>query len=351
MDDLVIGNVPVRPGETRDIRLKISESYTGGDVSIPLRIIRATQNGPNFLISGGIHGDELNGFGIVHHLMFREQLQLVSGSLILVPVINVFGFETNNRYLPDRRDLNRSFPGSINGSLASRIAHTVMHEVIQKCDYAIDCHTAAVQRTNYPNIRGDLDLSGVRRLSKAFGCELIIDGKGPVGSLRREACKVGCQTVLLEAGEPLKIEPAVVEFGIRGVRNALIDLGMISGTKVFPPFQTLVRKTTWVRAAAGGILSFHIGPGDIVEKHQPVATNYTIMGEKQNTLLSPIDGVILGMATLPTVKPGEPVYHVAQPARRLSAIRKELSKLRAGNLYSKIRKDLATNITVVSNET
>ena len=350
MKELTIGEIEVHPGETRDIRLKISETYSGDEIAIPLRIIRANKQGPTLLVSAGIHGDELNGTGIVHHLMCRQSPGLISGSLVLVPVINVFGFEMNNRYLPDRRDLNRAFPGSDNGSLASRIAHIVMREIVQKCDYVIDCHTAAIQRTNYPNIRGDLTLPGVRKLAKTFGCELIVDGKGPVGSLRREACKVGCPTILLEAGEPWKIEPSVLKIGIRGVRNVLIELGMMDGKKTLAPCQTLVRKTTWVRATVGGILSFHIGPGDIVEKNQPIATNNSIMGEQQNTLISPIDGIVLGMATMPTVNPGEAVCHLAQPTRKLSEIRNDLAKLQSGNLYTKIRKDLATNITIIDNE-
>ena len=211
MKELTIGEIRFLPGGSRNIRLKISETSTGNEITIPLRVIRAKRKGPILLVSAGIHGDELNGTGIVHHLMFREPLSLISGSLILVPVINAFAFETNDRYLPDRRDLNRFFPGSRDGSLASRIAHVVMREIVQKCDYAIDCHTAAIQRTNYPNIRADLTLPGVRGIAKAFGCELIVDGKGPTGSLRREACKVGCQTILLEAGEPWKIEPSVPE--------------------------------------------------------------------------------------------------------------------------------------------
>src|SRR5690606_18399027 len=144
----------------------------------------------------------------------------------------------------DRRDLNRSFPGSSRGSLASRLADVFFHEVVRKCNYGIDFHTAAVRRTNFPNVRADLSIPEVRRLAQSFGCELVVNGKGPVGSLRREACRIGCHTIILEAGEVWKIEPGVVEVGTRGVYNALLELGMMpqrnaAGIQIYTPsYQT-----------------------------------------------------------------------------------------------------------------
>jgi predicted deacylase len=319
---LAIGGVEIRPGETFDVLLKISETYAGGDVAVPIRVIRAAADGPAVFVSAAIHGDELCGTGIIHELLTSEDLQLLAGTLILIPVVNVFGFESHDRYLPDRRDLNRQFPGSPGGSLAARVAHTLMEEVVRKCEWGIDLHSAAQPRTNYPNVRGKLTDPRVRRLAESFGCELVVEGAGPDGSLRREACKVGCATILLEAGEPLKVEPDVLEVGARGIRNALIDLGMIAGAPVPPPFQVRVRKTTWVRAKVGGILRFHIRPGDFVEAGPPIATNYTIFGKDPTVLASPVDGVVLGITTIPLVKPGEPICHVAVPTRRLATLRK-----------------------------
>lgn len=344
---LVIGGQTIAKGTTADVRLEISQTYTGDSISIPLRIIRAKRSGPKVFVTAAIHGDEINGTGIIHDFLFNEPIELKRGTLILAPVVNVFGFESHERYLPDRRDLNRSFPGSVGGSLASRIANILMTEIVDQCDYGIDFHTAAVQRTNFPNIRADLNDPSCRRIAEAFGSMLIVDGKGPVGSFRREASRRGCPTIILEAGEPWKVEPAVLKIGIRGIRNVLSELTMLDVPEVKPPFQVKIRKTAWVRAAVGGILKFHISPGDFVEEGQSVATNYSIMGVEQSVLTSPCYGIVVGMTTMPAVKPGEPVCHVA--ALSDSQVRRYRKKLEATrkDLHSQVQADLATNVDVV----
>ncbi len=262
-------------------------------------------------------------------------------------MVNVFGFESNQRYLPDRRDLNRCFPGNRKGSLAGRIASTFMREIVRKCDYGIDLHSAALQRTNYPNVRGDCSLPGVERIACAFGSELIIPNKGPAGSLRRSACRARCFTINVEAGAPSQMESSVIEFGVRGVENVLIELGMLKGSQKKPVYQVQLKKTTWVRAQVGGILRFHILPGDLVEAGQAIATNHGILGEEQNVLRSPVNGLVLGMATMPTVKPGEPVCHLGIPTTPLAKIRKSLKKLLSSSLHHKIRRQLAADIFYV----
>jgi hypothetical protein len=260
-------------------------------------------------------------------------------------VVNVFGFETNQRNLPDRRDLNRCFPGNLKGSLASRIAATFMREIIRKCDYGIDLHSAAQQRTNYPNVRGDCSLPAVKKIARAFGSELIVPNKGPVGSLRRSACRARCYTITVEAGAPSRMAPSVIEFGVQGVENVLIELGMLKGSPSKPLYQVQLEKTTWVRAQVGGILRFHILPGDLVESGQAIATNYGILGKEQNVLTSPVNGLVLGMATMPTVKPGEPVCHLGIPTTPLAKIRKSLKKPPLSSLHRKIRRQLASDIS------
>ena len=342
---LVIAGRKIRPGTETDIRLKISETYFGDDVSIHLRVIRARKPGPAVFVTAAIHGDELNGVGVVHDLLCEESLKLKCGTLVLVPVCNVLGFEANERYLPDRRDLNRSFPGSPHGSLASRIAHTIFENVVRHCDYGIDLHTAAIQRTNYPNVRGKLSDPGVRRLAAAFGGELLISGEGPVGSFRREADTAGCPTICVEAGEPWKMEPAMVQFGVRGVRNALIDLGMMAGTRQAPPYQTRVTGNKWIRAKVGGILRFHVAPGQIVEAGQEIASNFTLLGEQRNVLTAPNDGIVLGMTTLPTVNPGEPICHLGKPTMSIRRIRAALAASKTDSVDPmKARRHLATSI-------
>lgn len=333
-------------GEQRDIRLKISETYLGDDLIMPIRVIRAKKPGPTVFITAAIHGDEINGTGIVHSLLAGESLNLKAGALIMAPVVNVFGFESHERYLPDRRDLNRSFPGGSTGSLASRYAHRIMESIVGPADFGIDLHSAAFQRTNYPNVRADISNPDVRRLAKAFGCSLIVDGKGPLGSFRREACRAGVPTIILEAGEPWKIEPGVVKIGEQGVRNVLIELGMLDGEIIKPAYQTIVRKTTWVRATLGGLLKFHISAGDFIEKGQAIATNYSILGDVANVVKSPVEGIALGMTTMPAVKPGEPICHVAVPGSRISTLKRSLSQSKPG-LYEQVQEDLATSFDVV----
>lgn len=345
-----IAGQSIARGQTVDLKLKVSERYTGDPIHLPIRVIRASKPGPSLFVTAAIHGEELNGVGIVHDLMFGEEIKLAAGTLMLVPIVNIFGFENQSRYMPDRRDLNRSFPGSATGSLTSRVAHTVFQEVVRRCDFGLDLHTAASGRTNFPNVRGDLNVPGVRRLSKAFGCELMVHGKGPEGSFRREAVKAGCSVAILEAGEPLKIEPSVLEVGLRGVRNVMIELGLIKGEPQRPAYQTRIEKSTWVRANVGGLLRFHVSPGQVVEMGQPIATNASVIGRERNVLIAPCDGIVLGMTTMPMVKPGEPVCHIATPKRPIASITQKVDATSRRSLTRRVRRDLATNISVSERE-
>lgn len=342
-----LGGHKVPAGASADLLLPVSEAYTGDPINMPVRVMHSEKAGPVVFVTAAIHGDEINGTGIIHDFLFGEPIVLTRGTLVLVPVVNVFGFESNERYLPDRRDLNRSFPGTRTGSLASRLAFTLMHEIAEKADYGIDLHSAATHRTNYPNVRADLSHPEIRGLAAAFGCALVLEGKGPVGSFRREATRMGCPTIILEAGEPLKIEPGVLQIGVQGIRNILIHLGMLDAEAVRPPFQAIIRKTTWLRATVGGILKFHVAPGDFVNEDQPVATNYSIFGKEQNTLVASANGIVLGMTTLPAVKPGEPVCHIAvTSARALNRYRRLLGAA-TGDVHQRVRRHLATNMDVV----
>ncbi len=342
----IIAGERIRLGETRNVSLPVSETYTGEQVALPVRVVRAKRSGPCVFVTAAVHGDEVNGTGIVRELLFGEPLELKRGTLLCIPVVNIFGFESHDRYMPDRRDLNRSFPGSPSGSLASRYAHLLMQEIISRCDFGLDLHSAAAMRTNFPNVRGDFGRPDVRELAEVLGCELMVNGKGPEGSLRRAACEAHCPTVVLEAGEVGKIEPTVVEIGVRGVRNVLIHLGMLDGEIVRPAYQTTVNKTTWVRAELGGLLRFHVAPGDLVEGGEPLASNQSIFGEARSIIIAPLDGIVLGMTTHPAVKPGEPICHLALPGRRLSAIRKILRGVHGESPESRLRQDLASSIAV-----
>lgn len=343
---LTIAGRRLPKGKTTDLRLKVSETYTGDPMEIPIRIIRAKESGPVLLLTAAIHGDEINGTGIIRELVFGNPPPLIRGSLICVPVVNLLGFENQHRYTPDRRDLNRSFPGSPTGSMASRVANVIFRELIENADLCVDLHSAAVHRINYPNVRADLTIPGVKELAEAFGAELIVKGKGPEGSLRNAACAHGCPTIILEAGEVAKIEPAVVEVGLRGINNVLVHYKMIKGEPEPPRFQAIIHKTSWVRAELGGLLRFHVAPGEPVKANQPIATNESVFGEARTSIVSPADGIILGMTTNPAVKPGEPICNIAHYTRGLAKIRKAIDKARAdgdGQLHQDLRAGIAVH--------
>lgn len=344
--DFTLANQTIPLGESANLSLPLAETYSGASVAIPIRVIRGPQPGPAVFITGAVHGEEINGTGIIREIILAEPFTLRAGTLVLVPVVNLFGFERRERSLPDRRDLNRCFPGNRSGSLATRFAHALFTEVVKRCDYGIDLHTAAAGRTNFPNVRGDLTRPDVRRIATAFGCELIVAGRGPAGSLRRAACNAGCPTIILEAGEVAKVEPTVVETGVRGVRNVLTELGMVEGRPFKPAYQAIIHKTTWVRAKAGGMLQFHVGPGDLVQQGQPIATNADLLGRNPTVIESPRDGVILGMATLPAVNPGDPICHIAVITTGLAEIRNAIRTMTDHHLHERLRGDLATNVTV-----
>lgn len=341
-----IGDHRIRRGETQDIRLPVSTRYTGDPISLPLRVIRANKPGPTVVVTGTVHGDELNGLGVVHQIMYDDPPVLQRGTLVLIPVINVFGVETLARYMPDRRDLNRCFPGNAAGSLSSRFARLLFDNVVTRCEYMVDLHSAGAPRTNFPNVRADLRDKRVKQIAMAFGTELIVNGAGPAGSLRREAVRAGCAAMTLEAGEPGKIEPGVLELGVRGVKNVLKSLEMLPGDPTRPPYQARVAKSVWVRAEVAGVLRFHIAPGEPIEAGQPIATNASIFGNEQNVLLSPVDGIVLGMTTLPTVKPGEPVCHLAVSRPHFHTARRALAQTSGKALHHRVRRTLATSISV-----
>lgn len=347
-DDIGLwGKTRIAPGESADVSITISESYAGMDIKIPVHVRRAKKDGPVVFVTAAVHGDEINGTGAIRQLITDCEFELTCGTLVLVPVVNLLGFERHSRYLPDRRDLNRSFPGSSTGSLASRLAHAIYTQVIKRCDYGIDLHTAAVRRTNFPNVRANLKDQVLADFAHAFGTEMILGSRAPKGSLRRAACDAGCPTLILEAGEVWKVEPTVVEYALRGVQNCLIHLGMVEGKISKPAYRIVANKTQWVRAQHGGFLSFHVGPGGIIKKDDPIATNTSLLGHEHNTITAPRDGVVLGMTTLPSVAPGDPICHLAYVKKgSLKIIEEARDAMHDHSLHQRTHDQLGTNVMV-----
>jgi len=333
-------------GSTVDVKLAVSETYSSMTLRIPIQIRRAQIDGPVIFVTAALHGDEINGTGAIRQLIMHEELELERGTLVLIPVLNLLGFDRHSRYLPDRRDLNRSFPGSQTGSLAKRLAYKIFHEIVSRCDYGIDLHTAAVRRTNYPSVRADLGLPNVKELAVAFGSEVIMDGEGPRGSFRKEACRAGCPVITLEGGEVWKVEPSIVDSTVRGIKNVLRHFQMLGGSSEPPEYQIIVEHSKWIRADRGGFLKFHVKPGDIVEAETPLATNSTLLGKERSVLRAPFDAVIIGMTTLPAVSPGEAVCHLGELPDSMKPDQLHRLRKKSDVHEEQIVEDLSTNLVV-----
>lgn len=340
--------VEIAPGQRKRFTLEMGNSFSGAKVKLPVMVWRANEPGPVLGITSAIHGDEVNGTGAIRSLIKNPPFRLIRGALILVPVINIPGFERHSRYMPDRRDLNRSFPGSTKGSFTSRLARLVFSEIVGRCDYIVDLHTAAVRRTNFPNVRADYNNEDCARLARTFGCEVVVNGAGPDGSFRKEAVKAGCPTIVIEAGEVWKVEPAVLEMHRRGITNILVELGMVDNEPQPPPHQIVVEETTWVRAEMAGLLRYHVAPGEPVSEGQIIATSTSLLGADKETIRSPHRGIVMGMSTMPAVNIGDPVFHIALPATKgqQRRIEKSIGGLEKDTIELDIRSQLATNINV-----
>jgi uncharacterized protein len=313
---LSIGGADVPQGARTDLLLKVSESYTGDRLSIPLTVVNGERPGPLLFVTAAVHGDELNGIGIVRDLLNRVEPHELSGALVCVPVVNVLGVQFHSRYLPDRRDLNRCFPGSATGSTASRIAHTLMTEVVVRADVGIDLHTAANRRMNVPQIRTSLRDPVARRLGLAFGAPYLIDAALRPGSLRDAADREGVPVLTFEGGQSLVFEDDVIEVGVTGVLRVMGAMGMLGETPGDPALPVIESdETHWVRADRGGIVDLHVGPGEPVEVDQPLWTVTGPFGRERSQKVSPYEGVVIGMTTLPLVNPGDAVLHIAVPGQ------------------------------------
>ena len=324
-EHLTICGARVEPGETREVEMPISQLYTTSKVSIPVRVVRGWNDGPRLFLTAAVHGDEINGTQVIRELMYDVDLSRLRGTLVCVPVVNLFGFLNHSRYLPDRRDLNRSFPGTIRGSLSSRLARKVFSEIVRRCDYGIDLHTASEGKVNLPHIRADLGSRVTARLARAFGTEVVINDVAGKGTLRHSAKEAGIPVITYEGGEPLRFERPVVKRGLSGIMNVMASLGMVDATKTKPLFQIVTRTTTWVRAERGGILDLAVRPGDLVTKNQELGVTTDPFGRERHALHAPTSGLVVGATTIPSVHPGDAVIHIAKLTSSLSRIRRLLS--------------------------
>lgn len=312
---LVLNGKTIPPGSRTTLELELPQLYTHTPLHMPVQVVRGRTDGPRLFVSGAIHGDELNGVEIIRRLLKRAALKRLRGTLIAIPVVNIYGFIHNARYLPDRRDLNRSFPGSDHGSLAARLADLFMSEIVTQCDHGIDLHTGAVNRSNLPQVRADLDDEHTARLARAFGVPVILNASLRDGSLRQAASERGISMLLYEAGEALRFDEASIRVGLQGVLNVMRALGMLPLTRkdkrvLDEPF--VARSSTWVRAPRSGVLRSLTPLGAHTQEGDVLGLVADPFGESEAQVRAHAGGVVIGRSNIPVVHEGEALFHIAR---------------------------------------
>ena len=309
-----INGVRIAPGERRTINLPIAKLYTHTSLAMPVQVLHGRQPGPQLFVSAAIHGDEINGVEVIRRLLRLPILERLRGTLVAIPIVNVHGFLDRSRYLPDRRDLNRSFPGSEQGSLASRIAHLFMSEIVARCQYGVDLHTGAIHRTNLPQIRANLDDEQTLHLAQAFAAPVLINANLRDGSLRQAALEQGVRMLLYEAGEALRFDEASIRGGVSGLLYVLRALRMLPRPLLRrkPLTPVVARSSSWVRAPESGVLRALVRLGARVERGDLLGVIADAFGEHEVPVVAPADGIIVGRTQLPLVHEGEALFHLAR---------------------------------------
>lgn len=311
-NSLVIGGQNIAPGSVHQIEIPVAKLCTDTDMSMPVYVIRGKKTGPTLFVSAAVHGDELNGIEIIRRLISQKNIRMLNGTLIAVPMVNIYGVLNQSRYMPDRRDLNRTFPGSPKGSLAGRVANQFLTEIVLQSNYGIDLHTGALHRTNIPQIRADLEDPETRELADAFGVPVLINANLRDGSLRQAAVENGTKILLYEAGEALRFDELSIQAGLKGILNILSHLGMIRKRrrkKVVEPF--VATNSAWIRADASGIVRNLKQLGDRVKRGEPLAEIGNPYGDNITVIKAIRGGIIIGKQNIPLVQEGDAMFHVA----------------------------------------
>ncbi len=300
----------VPPGEIRRLSWYADEAADGLPEATPVLVAHGATPGPVLCLTAAIHGDELNGIEMVRELLYDLDANRLSGTIIGVPIVNLYGFRLGERYLPDRRDLNRFFPGNPRGSFASRVAYSFFNSIVLRCDYLVDLHTGSFQRTNLTQLRANLNDTGVQHLTKGFGATVVLHDEGTRGTLRRAATDAGIPAVVVEAGEPHRFEPDQVAHGVRALRSVMNHLGMMARFTLWREPQPTYYSSSWVRAEGHGILSSQVRLGQPVQEGAVLGTITDPITSARRTIHSPYAGRIIGMALNQAVRPGYAVYHI-----------------------------------------
>lgn len=311
-EPITIGGVTVSPGSRRHVELPVARLPTDTSLSLPVAVINGLRPGPTLWCNAAIHGDEVNGVEIIRQLIQQLRPRDLNGAVIAVPIVNVFGFVNENRYLPDRRDLNRMFPGSPRGSLSAQLAYLFMTQVVERCQYGIDFHTGSDHRTNLPQLRVDLSDAEVERLAKAFAAPVTVDAAYRDGSLRSACRAIGIPLLVFEGGEAHRFNAGAIQTGVEGTLRVLAELGMISGAAAPPPSETtIVRHSHWERARRSGIVRIDVFPGQAVERGEVLGIIGDALGTRHAAVRASRTGIVLGYNRNPIVSQGDALVHLA----------------------------------------
>ncbi|MDO5740291.1 MAG: succinylglutamate desuccinylase/aspartoacylase family protein [Ornithinimicrobium sp.] len=312
-----IGTIKVRAGARREVSLPISRLITGAEVSLPVHVLHGREDGPVLWLSAAIHGDEVVGIDVIRRVLAHLDPKTMRGTVLAVPIVNVLGAMNGDRYLPDRRDLNRSFPGSARGSLAGRIAHLMMTEIIARSEVGIDLHSGADRRTNLPQIRCDVEDPRTRELAEAFGAPVIFHARLRDGSLRAAARERGARVLLYEAGEAWRFDEWAIEAGVVGVLRVLAVMDMIELPdlpELAPPLSAseICLRSGWVRARRAGIVHLDAALGQHVKDGERLGELYSSFGKRLALVKADRDGVVIGRSVAPIVQRGDALVHLGE---------------------------------------
>ncbi len=314
--DFSIGSRKVKPGECRVVNLELPGLYTmQGSLNMAVHVINGRLAGPKLFVCAAIHGDEINGVEIIRSLFNRKALNRLRGTLVAIPIVNVFGIIQHSRYLPDGRDLNRSFPGTESGSLASRLAYMFSEEIVSQCTHGIDLHTAGGHRTNLPQIRADFSQPGTLEMARAFGVPVVIDSPVREGSLRQTAGDSEVPLLVYEAGESLRFDTFSITTGVKGIVSVMRHLGMLPRSRIARGTDPYIADSSkWVRAPASGILNIRKQLGEGVSEGELigfVSDPSDMFKDPKVEFHSPFDGIVIGLTRVPLVNEGDAIFHIA----------------------------------------
>ncbi|MBA4298651.1 hypothetical protein SAMN03080617_03075 [Algoriphagus alkaliphilus] len=313
MKEVLINGVRIRPGQSVNIELPIAKLPTHTLIDLPIFIRSAKEEGPTVLVSGGIHGDEINGIFTAKQILgeIDAGLEILKGTLIIIPLVNIYGFLSNSRTFPDGRDLNRSFPGSNKGSLASRIAYILNEEIIPQIDYGIDFHTGGRMLSNEPQVRVDFKDKVALELAKAFGTNFVVNSKHIEKSFRKTAFNARKHLLVYEGGESMRLDHHAIAEGIIGTKRLLHHLQMINSPQ--PSTHTLILKESeWTRGKASGIFFATVKLGESIKKGQLIANISDPYGQVIVPVKASANGYVIGLNNNPVVNVGDALIHIGK---------------------------------------